>query len=75
LVFVLTSVVVRKLSIATDDDLFDLQGTVFASRGLARDQRKEVMVEVYFARAAFDDDVTAFVCHGSSPLRLLRFRV
>jgi hypothetical protein len=48
--------------VAGDDDPCDLQGIVFALLGISWVLLEKSVVEMYFSRTTFDDDVVA-VCH------------
>jgi hypothetical protein len=56
-----TSIKVFEFGVATDDYLLDFQAMGPVSLGIASDLGKNFVVEVDFARAAFDDDFTATV--------------
>jgi len=60
-VWMLTSVVICEFVVATNDDLLYFQGGVFVPLGIVFDRLKNIVVEVYFARSAFDNDFTATV--------------
>jgi hypothetical protein len=56
----LTSVVIFEFAVATNGDLLDAKGGL-AFRGIAFDRTKNVVVEVYLARTAFDNDFAAAI--------------
>jgi len=56
----LTSVVIFEFAVATNGDLLDAKGSL-AFSGIAFDRTKNVVVEVYLARTAFDNDFAAAI--------------
>jgi hypothetical protein len=58
------NVIAVKILVAADDDPRDLQGFVHAPSGVGGILLENSVVEMYFSRTAFDDDVTA-ICHVS----------
>jgi hypothetical protein len=59
--WVVTSVVICKFRVATDNYLFNIQGRVLAFPLISFVTLKTFVVEVYFTRTALDNDVTATV--------------
>jgi hypothetical protein len=57
----LSSIVISEFAVATNSDLLDAKGGVFVSLRIVFDCLKDVVVEIDFARAAFDNDFTATV--------------